>query len=611
MRQFFSSIRNVATSARTFLTENNLEPFPIRTSLKRYNGRKFRADVFAGTNVALLAIPQSMAFALIAGLDNVAHGITCNAIACLIGPFIASSRMTSLGPTNASALMIFSALAGTGVAAAERANLLPVLVFMAGVILVIAAYLRMADMIQYISRSVVVGYVTGVGCLILAGQLRETLGVPHLHAVPRARNVFNLLGETMSRWREIHWHTVVASLATLAIYLVLRKYARRLPGFAITLVGVSFLVWLLERFHVPVGLAHLNGFDLSKVMPSVPDFRDGTTFDHMSLLFGPAVAVAFLAALENSVTSKGLASRTGDRPDANQDMLSVGVSNLGAAFVSQMPASGSLTRSAFNYESGAQTQISSLITGLLCVFGVMYLGQAVTFIPTCSLAVLIMAISIHLFNPRHISICLRATRSDAITLVVTLLATLLMPLHVAIFIGVATSVVLYLRKAARPMLVEYTFNHEGDLTEREAASPRQFPQISIVHVEGELFFGAAELFRTQIQRTVSDPNLRVIILRMKNARHLDATSVMALEELVGFLRSKNRHLIISGASKSVYRVLRDSRMIEVIGRENLFVGSAQNPNLSTRNALKRAQQLLGTKDAEVKIYYDPNQPQSE
>jgi len=138
---------------------------------------------------------------------------------------------------------------------------------------------------------------------------------------------------------------------------------------------------------------------------------------------------------------------------------------------------------------------------------------------------------------------------------------------------------------------------------------RQHPSISIVHVEGELFFGAAELFRTQIQRTCADPNLKVIILRLKNARHLDATSVMALEELVRVMRSEHRDIIISGAMREVYRVLKNSGLLEEIGRENIFMGSAANPNLSTRNALKRAQEILGTKDAEVRIYYDPRQSQ--
>ena len=120
-----------------------------------------------------------------------------------------------------------------------------------------------------------------------------------------------------------------------------------------------------------------------------------------------------------------------------------------------------------------------------------------------------------------------------------------------------------------------------------------------------MFFGAAELFRTQIQRACADPNLRIIILRLKNARHLDATSVMALEEFLRVLRADGRDLIISGAMKDVYRVIKDAGLVDVIGRENIFLASHANPNLSTRNALKRAQDILGIKDADVRIYFDP------
>ena len=167
------------------------------------------------------------------------------------------------------------------------------------------------------------------------------------------------------------------------------------------------------------------------------------------------------------------------------------------------------------------------------------------------------------------------------------------------------SKLLYLRQSSRPHLVEYQFNDAGQLTEASDGTSRANPAISIVHVEGALFFGAAELFRTQIQRTCHDPNLRIIVLRMKNARHLDATSVMALEELVSFLRKDGRDLIVSGALKDVYRVLKNSGMVEVIGRENIFLGSPSNPTLATRNALLRAQEILGTKNADVRIYYDP------
>jgi SulP family sulfate permease len=286
-------------------------------------------------------------------------------------------------------------------------------------------------------------------------------------------------------------------------------------------------------------------------------------------------------------------------------MLSVGAANLGTAFLSGMPASGSLTRSALNFASGAVTPLASMMSGVLLIIGLLVVGklELIRFVPKCSLAMLVICIAASLFHRRHIRMSLLATRSDAVVLLVTFFSALLMPLNVAIFLGVGISIVLYLRKASKPYLVEYEFNEEGHLTEAESA--RQNPAISIVHVEGELFFGAAELFRTQIQRICADPNLKIIILRMKNAHHLDATSVMALEDLLAFLREKQRHLIVSGLTREVYRVLKGSGIVEVIGRENLFFNSARNPNISTRNALKRAQELLGTKEADVRIYYDP------
>jgi SulP family sulfate permease len=257
-----------------------------------------------------------------------------------------------------------------------------------------------------------------------------------------------------------------------------------------------------------------------------------------------------------------------------------------------------------NFQSGAKTAISAIVSGVLCLVGALTVGPLVSYVPKAGLGMLVMCVAAGLINSRQIRISLRATGSDAIVFLTTFGASLIVPLHVAIFTGVGISIMLYLRKAARPSLIEYEFNQEGHLAQAEGK--RQNPGISIVHVEGELFFGAAELFRTQIQRTCSEENLRIIILRLKNARHLDATSVMALEELVQTLRSTGRDLIISGAMKDVIKVLIDSGLVEIIGRENIFPGSAQNPNLATRKALKRAQEILGGQEADVHIYFDPS-----
>lgn len=284
-----------------------------------------------------------------------------------------------------------------------------------------------------------------------------------------------------------------------------------------------------------------------------------------------------------------------------------------------MPASGSLTRSALNYDSGARTRFASIFCGILCVIGI-FLLVAVPFvehIPKACLAGLVIAVAASLISPRVIRVCLRSTRDDAFVLIVTFIAALIAPLHAAIFIGVGLSITLFLRKASRPHLIEYEVSADGDLRELGEKRKRPNPSISIVHVEGDLFFGAAELFRTQIQRTFVDENLKIIILRLKNARHLDATSVLALEDLIRYTRNEGRHIIVSGAPREVYRVLKASGVLEVLqegtdreaGESNLFLYRPSNPNISTRDALKRAQQILGTTKADIKIFYDPNKDQ--
>ena len=264
--------------------------------------------------------------------------------------------------------------------------------------------------------------------------------------------------------------------------------------------------------------------------------------------------------------------------------------------------------------------MSSIYSGLLVLSAALLIAwlprfgiSVIDYVPKAALAALVIGIALALINRHNIRICARSTPDDAAVLVTTFISTLIAPLHVAIFIGVAVSITLFLRKASRPHLVEYEFNDAGELRQMGEKRQRPNPAISIVHVEGDLFFGAAELFRTQIQRTAADPSLKIMILRLKNARHLDATSVLALEDLVKFMRANDRHVLISGATRDVYRVLKNSGVLTTVqeganrkgGESNVFLNRPSNPNLSTRDALKRAQQLLGGEKADIRIFYDP------
>ena len=614
-------IKKASRQIRGYFAAEQIHFLPHIGPISKYSGAKLGADIRAAGNVTLLALPQAIAYAAIAGLD-VIYGLVSAAIAAMIAPFFASSRYNVLGPTNATAFMLFSFFSVNPALQSRIPELLPLLVLLIALCSLIGAVLKVADLLQYVSRSVLVGYMAGAAVLIIGNQLKPLLGLDAYVNSEKTATFFGLVAELVISLVHTNWVPLVIGSVTFLIYYAFRRWKKTWPAFSIALVLGSAIFGPLIHFNVGpfTGQATFTTFGFAELIPTMPTLlRDGI-FNDISALLGIALAIAFLASLENTLMAKSIASQTGDRLDSNQDMLSVGYANLGSALAGGMPASGSLTRSSLNFHSGAATKAAPVYTGiftLILVVLIAWSGETglnlIDYIPRAALAVLIIAISFSLLNIRQIRICLRSTGDDALVIVLTFLATLLAPLHVAIFIGVAISITLFLRKASKPFLTEYEFNETGELREREGKRARPIPAISIVHVEGDLFFGASELFRTQVQHIVADPAIKVIILRLKNARHLDATSVMALEDLASFMRRNSLHLLISGATKDVYKVLKRSGILETLqqganrtqGESNIFLTMPSNPNISTRDALRRAQQLLGTKEADVRIFYDP------
>lgn len=578
---------------RTLVAGSGLRFFPLAKTLKGYNRKILGQDARSGVNVALLTFPQVMAYALIAGMP-VQLGLYSAAVAGLLAPFFSSSRLVMLGPTNGTAVMALSALMALP-AEVDRVAAMSVFLLLAGLFLAAGSFLRVATLVQYVSQTVVTAYITAAALLIIANQLPPVMGFE----VHGAATFFEMLRGMVWGLPQMNIAAFTLAVATALAYTVFQRRLRMLPSVAVTLVCMSLVGVMMKVAGVP--LVFLESVPVGHWQVRVP----AVDSQLISLLASPALALAFFSVVETTSIGKSLANRAGERIDPNQEMLSLGVSNVGSAVLGGMPASGSLTRSVLNFTSGARTPVAGWICSGIIALAALGLGPLIGYIPKPVLAVLVVLVGFSLINRRQIRYAVRSTNSDRITFWVTLASALIFTLDFAIYLGVATSVVLFLRKASTPTLVEYSFNEQGNLYEIQSRETRAHPRISIVHVEGDLFFGAAELFRDQIRFVSEDPNLRVIILRMKNARHLDATSVMALEELIRYLRDRQRHLIVSGATKDVYRVFSRSGLLEVLGKENFFMGSPSNPNVSTRNALKRAQELLGDVQAEVKIFYDP------
>lgn len=577
--------------AHSFSAGNPIHLQALCDKLRHYTWVKALADLKAGTNVALLAFPQAMAYAMIAGLP-VQYGLYAAAIAPIIAALFASSRFTMVGPSNATAVMVLSVFLGMP-EGMNRLACLSLLVCMVGLFLIIGSFLKVATLTQYVSRSVLIGYISGAALLIIANQLHHTLGF-HLG---EATTFFDIVGNTIRGIGQTSVPTLLLAVISALFYFYIAKQFPRLPQVLLTLIVCALIGVAMTRYGCQLTMVKPIPFGSWNLTP--PAFR----LDWFHSLAGGALALAFLASLENTFMGKMLANRSGERIDANQEMFALGAANVATGFFSGMPASGSLSRSALNWSSGAVTPMAAIFSGLICTIAAPTIGFLVKYVPQTSLAVVVIITAFGLIDRQTIKIALKSTKSDAAVLLTTFIAALLAPLDFAIFLGVGLSIVLFLRKASAPQLQEYTFNDQGLLAELEETGHRNDPQISIIHVEGELFFGAADLFRDQIRRVCADTNLKVVILRLKNARHLDATSVMALAELIKYLRETARHLVISGASRDVYRVCKNSGLLDLLGRENFFMASVGNPNLSTRNALKRASDLLGHQHADVRIFH--------
>lgn len=563
---------------------------PIFNFLKGYTKAKFVSDMKAGFNVALLDMPQGMAYAMIAGLP-VNFGIYSSALGSIVGSIFGSSRFLMLGPTNASAVLLLSGYLSLGYSAEEGMLALPLLLLMISAMMMIGALIRADIVIRYVSRSVITGYVSAAALLIIINQLSHALGI----TVPKTSSFIASFYELVTRIGQIDVETAILSTLTLLTAIVLKKWVRWLPNVAFTL----FLSALAVYFYTPVG----NGF---ASLPSVPVGQWPLSFPsfdytHFHDLLGVAAAVAFLSLLESSSIAKSLSTRVGEKVDIRQQMVSMGIANAANAFGSGMPVSGSLTRSTLNYNSGAKTPISALFSGLLLVCGALALGPAIGFIPKASLAALVILVGVSLIKLDIIKIFIGSTKSDAVTFWVTFGTGLLLPLDIAIYAGVGISVLLFLKKVSAPSMVEYAFNDRGELAEstRHGEKPSA---ISIMHVEGDLFFGSTDVFEDQLRALVSYPEVKVVVLRLKNAHNLDATGALAIGDFVDRAREKSVHVLISGAMPPVLRVLRKAGLIEKIGHNNIFRYTPANVTLCTRNALKRAQEVLGSKTADILLF---------
>ncbi|HEX9593339.1 MAG TPA: SulP family inorganic anion transporter [bacterium] len=580
---------------------------PFVPWLRRYRVATLRLDFVAALTVAVVAVPQSMAYALIAGIP-VHYGLYTSIVPTMVAALWGSSAQLITGPTNAISLVVFSSLSGMADPFTDHyLQLAFTLALLVGLIQLFLGLVRLGVLVNFVSHSVVIGFTAGAGVLIGIKQLKNLLFDPAYAAtLPKVHSITATLWQAIRHLPHTHLPTLGLGLLTVAVILgVKRAWPGRwgpAPGPLVAMLMCGVVVALgggaPELLRAEVGEMVTDQWVASgifgsegatKVVGAIPQSLPPLSMPTFDLglwrqLFNAALAIALLGLLEAVSIAKAIASQTRQRLDGNQEFIGQGLCNIAASLFSGYACSGSFTRSAVNHEAGAQTGMAGLFSGVVVAVTVLLMAKTAAYLPISALAGMLIVVAYGMVDHHALKLSLAATRSDRAAVIVTFLATIFLHLEYAVYIGVGLSLVLYLARTSRPHVREWVPDRRLSQT-TDTSRPTHCPQLPVVQVDGSLFFGSMGWFNDEIRRILRNyPDACSLILRMDSVNHLDATGAAGLEELLALLNDRGGHLYLGESKREVVQVLKNSGLLEKIGSENLF--------LRTRDALHKVQPTL-------------------
>lgn len=553
--------------------------------LRAYRLSILRRDLVASVTVSFLDIPQGVAYAMIAGLPP-AMGLYAAAVPAIIGALFRSSRHVVTGPTNALSLLVGSAVAAeTARSGASPMEVGVTLAFFVGALQLFAGILRLDALADYISQPVVRGYITGAAALIVLGQLPNVTGVPGASG-----DAGHMLISWLGNLPQTNTLPATFALGTLATVVGLRWINPRIPGSIIAMIASIVISSVLHL--------HDQGLRLVVDLTPIPaGFPPVTTpiLTSWAALSPAAIACAVLSLVESSSVARALASRSGQRLDLAAEFAGQGLANISASFFGGYPVSGSLGRSALNQQAGAESRLSAAFCGAFMLLVLLFLGPVVGKTPIASLAGLLLVLAYDLVDRNHIGMILHGTIADRAAFVITVLSTWILPLDRAIYFGVGISIIMFLRRARLLSVREMAIGEKGRFREVDPESgeaARLCTSIRILNLTGPLFFAVAGELEHTLDLFVSDPTIRVLILRLRQAQDTDITTACILESLARKLTSQGRTLILLGLRPPTLALFNETGLTESIGRENIFPAQA-GWFTAMELALRRALELTG------------------
>ena len=524
-----------------------------------------KADFFAGLTGAIIVLPQSVAFATIAGMPP-EYGLYAAMVVPIIAALFGSSFHLISGPTTAISIVVFAAVSKYAAPGSEEFVALALtLTFLAGVYQLVFGLAKFGLLVNFVSHNVVIGFTAGAAILIASSQIPYILGIH----IPRGEGFINTWIDLYSGVGEFDIYLLIVGLGTLVSAIIIKLIRPKFPYLLIGMFVGGFLAFYLSSF--------TDSIETVGVMPAYfpPLSSPNFSLNSLKSLAPEAFAIALLGLIEASSIGRSIATKSNQRINPSQEFIGQGTSNIVGSFFSGYASSGSFTRTGVNFESGARTPLSAILAALFLMVIVLLVGPLISYLPYAAMAGIILIVAYNLIDFQSIKKTFTYSKSESVIFTATFLSTLLFELEFAIYLGVLLSLMLFIAKTSAPEVHTLAFGSPPGEDIRKLQSIRktplvQCPQLKIIRIDMSIYFGSINHIQKQISRIVDNQRIYHILIVASGVNFIDLAGIEGLLIEHRRLKALNGDLYLVDVKSSTYEFMEKVNFVNEIGRENFF-----------------------------------------
>lgn len=524
----------------------------LKNEFRGYNGKKLSQDLMAGLTVAAVALPLALAFGVSSGADAASGLVTAIVAGIVIGILSGASYQIS-GPTGAMAAILLSVSAKYGITGVLTAG------FLSGAILIVAALCRVGKLVSYLPAPVITGFTSGIAIIIALGQIDNFFGTHSVgeNQISKIASYFTVEGSFDPNW----WAVMFGGLVVLIMVVYPKKWNAVVPS---SLVGIIVALIVNMVFFEQGTVAEVGAIP-SSLITDDSIIRKGFDFANITSLIMPAVSIAALGMIESLLCGASAGKMKGERLDASRELVAQGIGNMIIPLLGGVPATAAIARTSVAIKSGGQTRLVSVFHSIVLILSMFLLGGVMSRIPMAALAGVLMVTAFRMNDWAAIkSIFGKKFKSSISQYVITMAATVVFDLTIAIVIGVVAAMIVFVVKSSELRVTSSDIDEDKLRGKVKSGHHEEF---KVVYVSGPLFFGTQEKLINQLEALEGNPQ---VILSMRGVPTADDISLAELERLYNTLRKKGTQISFTGVQTAVGEMMDRAGFRERIGEEHFY-----------------------------------------